>query len=242
MTQARRVTRKVKSGFTLIELLVVIAIIAILAAILFPVFARARENARRTSCQSNLKQIALGTLQYTQDYDERYPLPVYADNATYTQTDTSMPGYYYKVGNGGTIISWMDLIFPYVKSLQIFQCPSNKLRPGATTSIDANYSYNPYISSALKTMAGESWYLETIPKNLSQIQTPAQTMLHMDMQGRYGILLKRSLWAGRGAPYNEIYIHFEGDNVAYADGHVKWIKTSTDDNVRNNEKPFWDPT
>ena len=66
-----------RSGFTLIELLVVIAIIAILAAILFPVFARARENARRTSCVSNLKQIGLGIMQYTQDYDERYPLPVW---------------------------------------------------------------------------------------------------------------------------------------------------------------------
>src|SRR5438093_9492423 len=65
--------RSDRSGFTLIELLVVIAIIAILAAILFPVFGRARENARRSSCQSNLKQLSLGMLQYTQDYDERFP-------------------------------------------------------------------------------------------------------------------------------------------------------------------------
>ena len=63
-----------RSGFTLIELLVVIAIIAILAAILFPVFARARESARRTSCISNLKQLALGTMMYAQDYDETYPM------------------------------------------------------------------------------------------------------------------------------------------------------------------------
>src|SRR5205809_4233116 len=70
----RVVQERTRRAFTLIELLVVIAIIAILAAILFPVFSRARENARRASCQSNLKQIGLGFLQYAQDYDERLPL------------------------------------------------------------------------------------------------------------------------------------------------------------------------
>src|SRR5688500_6579567 len=69
--------RVIRNGFTLIELLVVIAIIAILAAILFPVFARARENARRSSCQSNMKQLGLGMMQYTQDYDEKLPCGVY---------------------------------------------------------------------------------------------------------------------------------------------------------------------
>ncbi|MDF2440635.1 MAG: hypothetical protein JWN98_1619, partial [Abditibacteriota bacterium] len=92
-----------RKGFTLIELLVVIAIIAILAAILFPVFARARENARRTSCQSNLKQIGLGIMQYTQDYDERMP-------ARYTGNETQ---------------SWRRVIYPYVKSTQLFACSSN---------------------------------------------------------------------------------------------------------------------
>src|SRR4028118_1729019 len=95
-------------GFTLIELLVVIAIIAILASILFPVFARARENARRASCQSNLKQIGLGFAQYTQDYDERYPR-VGGKNAF---------NYYSP--------SWRVAIYPYVKSTQLFSCPSNK--------------------------------------------------------------------------------------------------------------------
>jgi len=90
-------------GFTLIELLVVIAIIAILAAILFPVFARARENARRASCQSNLKQIGLGIIQYTQDYDESFPN---------------------MVSNGAPYYGWMQLTQPYVKSYQLFQCPS----------------------------------------------------------------------------------------------------------------------
>ncbi len=96
-----------KRGFTLIELLVVIAIIAILAAILFPVFARARENARRASCQSNLKQIGLGVMQYAQDYDERYPMRQY-DNSDI-----------------GTANSWRRTTYPYTKSSQLFSCPSN---------------------------------------------------------------------------------------------------------------------
>src|SRR5690606_16874149 len=97
------------SAFTLIELLVVIAIIAILASILFPVFARARENARRASCQSNLKQIALAQMQYSQDYDEKL-----LRNAIYDDPPGSSSNY-------GT---WMYVVQPYIKSVQIFTCPS----------------------------------------------------------------------------------------------------------------------
>src|SRR5687767_6104900 len=93
-----------RRAFTLIELLVVIAIIAILAAILFPVFSRARESARKASCQSNLKQMGLGVMMYTQDYDEKYPMSSYML---------------------GSCVSTMDLqIAPYVKSQQLNQCPS----------------------------------------------------------------------------------------------------------------------
>jgi prepilin-type N-terminal cleavage/methylation domain-containing protein/prepilin-type processing-associated H-X9-DG protein len=107
--------RAVKKGFTLIELLVVIAIIAILASILFPVFARARENARRASCQSNLKQIGLGILQYAQDYDEKNPLTYNrAPGSSQEWASTNVGDY-----------KWMDAIFPYVKSEQIFVCPSS---------------------------------------------------------------------------------------------------------------------
>src|SRR5437867_12863837 len=90
----------VKRGFTLIELLVVIAIIAILAAILFPVFGRARENARRSSCQSNLKQVGLGFMQYVQDYDELMPNRLLGNVDLHTRLQ------------------------PYIKSTQIFNCPS----------------------------------------------------------------------------------------------------------------------
>src|SRR5579862_4173320 len=104
-TAVRKGTMK-KQGFTLIELLVVIAIIAILAAILFPAFARARENARRASCQSNLKQIGLGIMQYTQDFDEHLPLG-------YANPFSSATGQF-STDN----LWWGDMIFPYVKSLQ----------------------------------------------------------------------------------------------------------------------------
>ena len=99
--------KQMRRGFTLIELLVVIAIIAILAAILFPAFVRARENARRAICQSNLKQLSLGLMQYAQDYDERLP----------------------NAGEGGVAVGgWANVIQPYVKSTDLLQCPSGKLR------------------------------------------------------------------------------------------------------------------
>jgi prepilin-type N-terminal cleavage/methylation domain-containing protein/prepilin-type processing-associated H-X9-DG protein len=105
-----------KRGFTLIELLVVIAIIAILAAILFPVFARAREKARMSSCQSNLKQIALGIMMYTQDADGRGPL-----------------GWSAAGPDVGGSIRWRDTVQPYIKNKQVYVCPSN--------STDGVYSY-----------------------------------------------------------------------------------------------------
>lgn len=102
--------RGTKKGFTLIELLVVIAIIAILAAILFPVFAKAREKARQASCLSNEKQIGLGLMMYMQDYDETYPMAYY-----YQNNATSANGY----------VHWSGMISPYVKSNNIWVCPSS---------------------------------------------------------------------------------------------------------------------
>src|SRR6478672_5615788 len=112
---AQAVKHRTRRAFTLIELLVVIAIIALLAAILFPVFARARENARKSSCANNLKQIGLGVAQYSQDYDEILPRQWYANNGNSVGYE---PG-------GAPRTRWMDVIFPYVKSQQVFTCPSH---------------------------------------------------------------------------------------------------------------------
>ncbi len=122
-----------RKGFTLIELLVVIAIIAILAAILFPVFARAREKARQASCQSNLKQLSLGVLMYAQDYDER-TCGAYGNSSRYT----GIPIPRGPISNRGGASSWWfwaDMIYPYVKNRQLFICPSY---PGGRCRYDGN--------------------------------------------------------------------------------------------------------
>jgi prepilin-type N-terminal cleavage/methylation domain-containing protein/prepilin-type processing-associated H-X9-DG protein len=121
-------------GFTLIEILVVVAIIALLAAILFPVFSRARENARRASCQSNMKQLGLAITQYVQDYDERYPIGQIvpsADTADRPCVSNTAIAYGPKVrsltvGSGATDygLFWMSVITSYTKSQQIYRCPS----------------------------------------------------------------------------------------------------------------------
>lgn len=115
-------TQAPRRAFTLIELLVVIAIIALLAAILFPVFGRARENARRSSCQSNLKQIGLGVAQYAQDYDE-----------------TMVPS----LGNEEDhVVPFQNILQPYTKSVQIFRCASNTV-PNTSSRWVTESQYSP---------------------------------------------------------------------------------------------------
>src|SRR5579871_6641382 len=109
-----------KRAFTLIELLVVIAIIAILAAILFPVFAQAREKARATSCLSNMKQISLGVLMYVQDYDENFPLANFYDLNTYPSYDANAYEW-----------SSQRCIGPYIKNGDIFRCPDDSVTVNA---------------------------------------------------------------------------------------------------------------
>ncbi len=204
-------TRKVHKAFTLIELLVVIAIIAILAAILFPVFARARENARRSSCSSNLKQIGLGQLQYRQDYDERFP--------------TSAAG------------KWGQQLQPYIKSDQLFQCPSETNGPPTVTG-DAKYAsvapngYSDYFMNPILT--GRDGFNEsileqsaiTIMNGDNSTWEAGQIQFYGDGGECNGNLARPGTGVcGEQALNNTASKrHLDGANYAFADGHVKWYK------------------
>lgn len=209
-----------KTGFTLIELLVVIAIIALLAAILFPVFARARENARRSSCQSNLKQLALGIVQYTQDYDEKYPMRC---------IDTDGSGTLSTPDDG-----WGWMIMPYVKSEQLFQCPSEKTKQAANHNTTG---WSDYWINAFITMNVITTFNITSQRALSGVEFPAMTVMLGD-GGQSGVFTADDAFYMPGSaacttvysllPPNGANIHLEGLNIAFADGHVKWYTGSTD--------------
>lgn len=196
------------SGFTLIELLVVIAIIAILAAILFPVFARARENARRASCQSNEKQLALGFMMYTQDYDERFP---------------QHWGYYYS-GGGGAAFPWSLAILPYVKSNQLFFCPSdtNPIHKSSNSVSTGNVSYG--YNYAFLAMSGSYPVVPSSLNLLSSIKYPSETLLLADTGSNVSPNDSYVIYVNSHLPDD---IHLEGCNFAFTDGHVKWMKAET---------------
>lgn len=227
-----------RSGFTLIELLVVIAIIAILAAILFPVFARARENARRSSCQSNLKQIVLGVTQYTQDYDEKFPL--YSGARTTTVT---------------TPYGWADSLQPYLKSTQVYQCPSDTNPPPTVEPVEQQDGYTDYIYNVSLSRPPAS--LTPTGISTAALQFPTLTLIFLDAKiykgGSNHFEYGNARFASRGAGSTAALArdptldqrHLGGMNIAFCDGHVKWYKGSDGNattafgvKVHNAQTPF----
>jgi len=205
--------RACRCGFTLIELLVVIAIIAILAAIMFPVFARARENAKRASCWSNLRQLGLGLRMYSQDYDELFPIG----------TDATQWSYFFNPK-----LAFVQATYPYVKSRALYCCPSAEgyAAQGAADAnaatrawalglrnTDANwaagniaYYYYSFLVNCTSSGPGNNFQARV----LSEIcETPSETWLMSDpFRTGFG-------W------FPHAYNHARGLHVLYLDGHVK---------------------
>ncbi|BDI34554.1 hypothetical protein CCAX7_66050 [Capsulimonas corticalis] len=237
------------AGFTLIELLVVIAIIAILAAILFPVFAKAREKARQTSCLSNEKQLALGFTQYTQDNDETYP---WGNQFAYTDG----PGMGVHEGRG-----WAGRVYPYIKSTGVFKCPDD---PTSDTTnhlglnehdVPISYAFNGNLDGggSAGTLASTNAPASTVllyevtnaptdPTNPAENDSPGghgndcgSGWIDQTNGGRavYATgLLGRNVGIGgfNSGGYgvaNPTPRHTDGANYALADGHAKYIRPGT---------------
>ncbi len=192
-----------RKGFTLIELLVVIAIIAILAAILFPVFAKAREKARQASCTSNFKQVGLASLQYVQDYDETYP----------------MAGCCLNGGVPPAPYGQLYGLAPYMKSSQTLICPSTKSITGIMHNWTAAYQDRVWgcTRAAFATPGARLSYFKNVASVISLI----------DMLYPAGRLTNTNIGFYKAEAYSNGGPHGEGGNIGFADGHVKWYNYSS---------------
>ena len=196
-----------RRAFTLIELLVVIAIIAILAAILFPVFQKVRENARRTSCLSNEKQLGLALTQYTQDADEKYPVGSQA-------------------GFGGVIWGdgWAGRIFPYVKSTGVYQCPDDSTKPAGTNPVSVPVSYAMNVDITRSDVNNGA---------ISVISSPAQTVALFEVNGSTANVTDpaeagSSNWESEvGNGVNIIYQNSTASSAGCCDGGFNYAQFAT---------------
>lgn len=210
LTNCSRPTRykSAPRAFTLIELLVVIAIIAILAAILFPVFSRARENARRTSCLSNIKNMGLAVMQYVQDYDERLPMRTTCGPVTLEtgKPSTNSSG----CTDGQYLHLWQHTVYPYVKSPQAYLCPSSDRNWDGSYTGAMPFGYNDFLNG----------------KHIAEILTPATTIVlgDTDQSIPNGYRMRPDPNGANWSPPDAR--HLETFNMVYADGHAKPQKLS----------------
>jgi prepilin-type N-terminal cleavage/methylation domain-containing protein len=211
-----------RKGFTLIELLVVIAIIAILAAILFPVFAQARAAARKTSCLSNLKQLGLGFQMYTQDYDETFPGIAFGNNPGQGWPWTVFPG----------SVDWTGVftvgIQPYVKNMQLLQCPSGTETNRWSGTNGIGYCYNEYLYDHNRGYDKQA-ALAGQPGGVAKISLLADCYtsgIYNDWTDE-GPTLPDGTTDGmtrlRYHQYSPWLSNHEGANIMYADAHAKFI-------------------
>jgi len=245
-----------RRAFTLIELLVVIAIIAILAAILFPVFAQARAKARQTACLSNLKQIGLGLMMYAQDYDEvlpgnstlgtngitdpRWPDATTAHSAGQGETFGWMQPY--DVTNPGTHRIWARDIQPYIKNTQLFICPQAKPRSsesfpcGVAAAGTAPNEGICEVTGPNAARAGNgSYLLNGIPagKTIAAIPAPADIIFAHEVRSFFRAaqekprqILSSGLYTGWAHPFYD-GLHNDGANLLFCDGHAKYQRRSS---------------
>ena len=208
-----------RRAFTLIELLVVIAIIAILAAILFPVFAKAREKARQNNCLSNLKQIGIGCLQYAQDYDE-----------------TMVFGSGYQ----GNEVNWQLKVAPYMKNTQVLQCPSNGTAPG----MYGGGGPGPFPAQLITYSYGLPW---RAMEKMANVAAPAETILNNDgahpaVNGYNGAVPKKCTGfnpCNTTGVTDDMFYHNGGDNTVFWDGHGKWFRWPVLSVYNNNATSLW---
>jgi prepilin-type N-terminal cleavage/methylation domain-containing protein/prepilin-type processing-associated H-X9-DG protein len=218
-----------RSAFTLIELLVVIAIIAILAAILFPVFAQAREKARQTSCLSNTKQLATATLMYVQDYDETFPPAAYVGpRPVAVANPVVLPA------GGPSVLTVYDLLQPYIKNIDIFNCPSykpgldwyNRLGP-LWSGVFRYVGYVPNFGLFGDNLCGGGGFPAlkggyTPALSLAAANFPADTVMFFDGTHRNEAAAPTVRLGAQNFLMDAR--HSDGGNVNFADGHSKWFR------------------
>jgi len=204
-----------RRGFTLIELLVVIAIIAILAAILFPVFARAREKARQASCLSNTKQMGTAAMMYAQDYDETN-VPASTSNVTVV---------YRRVSGNVTLTwgPWFALLQPYMANPHVFLCPS---APDGSYGNYTSYGVNYRVTGVVFSLA---------PVKLADIAYPAETLIFADSAwtGSTTDYHTSNCWRINESRHPSYFVparHNGGANMVFCDGHAKWHSVMEDPN------------